>query len=311
MPRSSASSGASRPRADHLTRTNSAPCVSYDGGRRAPSGPSSRSDGGGGNRARVRRCAELEAPRRQREIAAGRCLAANVGRRAVKRPVSASGASSTAICGDSCRADLDAALPRPVGWLSTEHGVLAADDDASRRRQRSPATRWQDASASGQLVARPRWGQPTRCFFVPRRVRRERGGPGEVDVPRRRQQGALWLRATRWLVARSLGAHPLGLQRTIRGALLNTRAGLAALSRKRVLPMRLAVRHAGRERDGDAGAGASVAASDGYHELAGGLARLHVGVRLLDLVEIESTVHGHADLPACHGIEKVLKHGGR
>ena len=55
--------------------------------------------------------------------------------------------------------------PAPVGWSSTEHGVLTADEDASRRRQRSPATKWQGASASGQLVVRPRWEQPTRCFF--------------------------------------------------------------------------------------------------------------------------------------------------
>ena len=92
---------------------------------------------------------------------------------------------------------------------------------------------------------------------------------------------------------------------------MDTGAELAALSWKRVLPMRLAVRRGGRERDGAARSGASIGVSDGYDELAGGLTRLHVGVRLLDLTDIESTVHRHADLPFCHGIEKVLKHGGR
>ena len=54
------------------------------------------------------------------------------------------------------RKPLDESSLRPVGWSSTEHGVLAAAEDASRRRQRSPATKWQGASASGQLVVRPR-----------------------------------------------------------------------------------------------------------------------------------------------------------
>ena len=67
-----------------------------------------------------------------------------------------------------------------------------------------------------------------------------------------------------------------------------------------------------REKTGWAArSGASIGVSNRYDELAGGLAGFHVGVRLLDLTDIESTVHRHADLPCCHGIEKILKHGGR
>ena len=67
-----------------------------------------------------------------------------------------------------------------------------------------------------------------------------------------------------------------------------------------------------REKAGWAArSGASIGVSNRYDELAGGLAGFHVGVRLPDLTDIESTVHRHADLPCCHGIEKILKHGGR
>ena len=73
---------------------------------------------------------------------------------------------SSAFCGDSRVAHVDGHHPGDVGWSSTEHGVLAAGDGASRRRQQSQEARRQDVSASGQLAPRPRWEQPTRCVSV-------------------------------------------------------------------------------------------------------------------------------------------------
>ena len=89
------------------------------------------------------------------------------GRYRPRRPGNTAGSrQSSAFCGDSCVALVDGHHPGDVDWSSTEHGVLAAGDGASRRRQQSPEARRQGVSASGQLAPRPRWEQPTRCVSV-------------------------------------------------------------------------------------------------------------------------------------------------
>jgi len=86
---------------------------------------------------------------------------------------------------DSRAVLVDGDQPGGVGWSSTEHGVLAAGDGASRRRQRSPEAKRQDVSASGQLAPRPRWEQPTRCVSVwPQHVSGERTGEQSLQPAR-------------------------------------------------------------------------------------------------------------------------------